>query len=174
MRYLLALVAATSVIAWTTSVRAEEPPESLLGFLKPGMHVTLRKHDETSTYSLSTYTDEEFAIVRDAKTLSEAELFAKYPQLQERLQKAQARPRAKRSDMVLAYRWPAARPLYHVEHVGEDYVLLEWLDEDLYAKDEPPFELTPRRRAIARRAITEIHLQATLPIGQVRRSDISN
>lgn len=129
-----------------SSAPAQTPPESFLGFLKPGMHLRITHSSNSSAVTIDVYSDEEYAIVNDALTMNVNELAKKYPSVAKRrddlLEKHIATLKNESvpdlsSDLqeefvVLHSQQRVTPPLKfcEVQHIGNDYVLIQYAEGD--------------------------------------------
>ena len=110
----------------------DQQPDSLLGFIKPGMSVGVSP-DDPGPVSLRIYSAKQFDIAKDAQTMSLDELRAKYKEVEEKIEQTLAElvsassegdePSGVRVRLVPTNYW-----LGTVKHVGKDYVLLATAD----------------------------------------------
>ena len=84
MLRILLSVLLLNLSAFCISARAQSQPDSLIGFLKPGMHVRILFSPNSSAVTIDVYSDEQYAIAIDAQSMSANELSQKYPTVAKR------------------------------------------------------------------------------------------
>ena len=92
MRFVVLLITAfccQSFHAVATPVD-DPPPASLLGFVKPGMHLGVRYSQQDSFVSLEIFNEDQFRLAQDARVMSLEALGQKYPLVAEQASKSLA------------------------------------------------------------------------------------
>ena len=145
MRSVFLVVATTLSLTscHTESLCTEDPafPHSLLGFIKPGMHLGLKSNRTDSLVSIQIFSDEQFRIAKDAREMTIGELGKKHPQVADQAAKALAAFASSGEDQkVRPQVLDSASPgeptvtlvidrtvlLCTVRHVGEDYLFVSY------------------------------------------------
>ena len=136
LRAILAHVTfAALALTATVGPADEQHPETLLGFLEQGMFVGVRYVQGDAAVSIAVYSDEQFAIAKDARKLPLNELRTKYVAVEKQVQQEllnfskQRRGDTKEPETESAdpkvMLFPNSRErLGIVKHVGDDYVLI--------------------------------------------------
>ena len=164
------LVAATAFPAGKLKAQSstEAFPRSLLGFLKPGMHVGVdytvnRSGDAEEHFSLKIFDDTGYRIAVDTRLLSLDELRRKYPVIEKHAEKTlsnyqqQLPDRAKKLARGKRYAKPELSMsvsrrtlLCKVIHVGDDYVLVSYGEAE-------------KRRVLPKHMIKRVYWSEGLP-----------
>ena len=137
-----------------------EYPSSLLGFIKPGMHIGIRSSQADSLVTIEIYNEDQFRFAKDARDMKLEELGGKYPKVSEKAAKAladyQSSIEARKSDNTRNATYPSsvepsvalevdrATLLCTVLYVAEDYFLLTYSDD------------SSKKQVIAKQAVTRI------------------
>ena len=124
-------------LAFTAAVGRsdEQHPDTLLGFLKQGMFVGVQSVERYAAVSIGVYSDEQFAIAKDARILPLDELRTKYAAVEKQIQQelrdfsrqrgGDTRRTETESADPMVMLFPNSRDrLGVVKHVGDDYVLI--------------------------------------------------
>ncbi|ELP30570.1 hypothetical protein RBSWK_05522 [Rhodopirellula baltica SWK14] len=130
------------IVVTSADAQDVKRPERLSGFLKPEMCLGIRVIDETEGIRVTVYTKEAFEIAKDSKDLAFDELVQKHEAMRrlrdQRLKEVNATLEAKREDLRsdMDFGEPKfglpvdRRELFcRVEHVGNDYILVQYADE---------------------------------------------
>jgi len=123
----LLLLAAMSL---QTLAQDTEYPSSMVQFLKSGMKIGISKLEDHHGLNITVFSDDEFQIALDARSLKTDELAKKYPSVAEKKQNsiAIAKRGRKLEERHLSANvkvvFDAKMVLCTVEHVTDDYVLV--------------------------------------------------
>jgi hypothetical protein len=135
-------------------------PSSLLGFIKPGMHISLRSSKADSLVAIEIFSEAQFRFAKDARDMKFEELGQKYPKVSDKAAKALADYRssieARRSENTRRPSLPSsvepfvalavdrAALLCTVLHVGEDYFFVTYSEDN------------SKKQVIAKQAVSRI------------------
>jgi hypothetical protein len=135
-------------------------PNSLLGFIRPGMLIGIQASRDDSLVSIEIFDEEQFRFAKDARSMKLEELKEKYPKVSEEAAKALAafessidaqlsndarRTRLRSSvEPSVALDVDRATVLGTVLHVTDDYFLVRYGDDN------------PRKQVVAKQAVTRI------------------
>jgi len=146
MRFFIVLF--TASLCWQSchveAIAADDAlPTSLLGFVKPGMHLGIRSSQSDSFVTIEIYSEDQFRLAQDVRDMKLENLAQKYPQIAEKASKALAEYKASVEARRLqnskgpGSNFPPGEPAVALEvdpevwlctvlHVGEDYVLVAY------------------------------------------------
>lgn len=141
MRLFISLLV-VCLTALPSIAQSNSHPAKLSGFLKPGMYLGVRAFEKSDGVRLTVYTEKDFQIAIDARTINLDELALKYPSVKslrdKRLKEFVASLDAKRDNLAPNTKFgeptielvvDRSELLCKVEHVGDDYVLVRYGNE---------------------------------------------
>ena len=145
MRFFIVILLAAlcSQSCHTKAIAADDVfPTSMLGFVKPGMHLGIKSSPSNSFVTIEVYSEDQFQLAKDARELTFEDLGQKYPLVADQAAKAlkeyKAAVEARRlqspksanfrspGEPTVALEVDRAVLLCSVLHVGEDYVLVAY------------------------------------------------
>jgi hypothetical protein len=145
MRFFIVIL--VTALCWQSfhgeATAADDPlPTSLLGFVKPGMHIGVRFSQQDSFVSIEIFNEDQFRLAQDARDMSLEALGQKYPHIADKASKSLAEHKSsvealRSQDPKRTGFPPLGEPsvalevdrtivLCHVVHVAEDYVLIAY------------------------------------------------
>ncbi|MGI9473965.1 MAG: hypothetical protein ACR2NZ_20645 [Rubripirellula sp.] len=132
-------------------LNAAEQPEDILGFLEPGIGVSIRTYEGSADVAIRLYSKEQFKIAQDARTLDLETLQEKYDDLKSRV--AEIRARAAKEDAgqgqaTVSMLRDTRSPLGIIDTVGSDYVVIRMIGS------------YTGKQVIAKRRIAKLYLDA--------------
>ena len=115
----------------------QDAPKSLVGFLKPGMHIGVVSYQDSDRITINIYTEEDHAIAIDSRSLSIDELASKYERVATGLEQTrkdfvtslQSRtkdlpPGKEFGEPKLGLQLNTMESFYKITAIGDDYILV--------------------------------------------------